>query len=84
MKDNTMGSGAFGTVLAKKVACMEFVAKVIQREKGTPEEIEENVCEVAINKLCAMHSITPNVETSIPFDLIVYDDAMQLHFEKVR
>lgn len=50
-----MGSGAFGTVLAKNVAGMEFVAKVIQREKGTPEEIEETVCEVAISKLCAMH-----------------------------
>jgi hypothetical protein len=40
------------------------------------------VREVAINKLCSMLEVGPLVETSIPFDVIVYADAIQFHLEK--
>lgn len=81
-KEVTLGSGAFGTVLVKKVANTEFVAKVIQRKDKTPSELEEIIKEVAISKLCAMHEIAPGFETSIPYDIIVYDNAVQFHLEK--
>jgi serine/threonine protein kinase len=40
------------------------------------------VREVAISRLCSMFEIGPAVEMSIPFDIIVYADAMQFHLEK--
>lgn len=76
-----MGEGAFGTVVVKNVAGTEFVAKSIRRDKRTPEELEEIICEVAISKVCAMFEIAPDIETSIPYDLIVYEDAVQFHLE---
>jgi serine/threonine protein kinase len=57
------------------------VAKVQKRDINR-EEIEDMVREVAISKLCSMFEIGPAVETSIPFDIVVYDDAMQFHLEK--
>lgn len=29
-----------------------------------------------------MYGIAPDVETSIPYDLIVYEDAVQFHLER--
>jgi len=68
--------------MTKSVTGTEFVAKVIKRKARNPQELEEVICEVAISKLCAMFGIGPDVETSIPFDLIVYEDAMQFHLEE--
>jgi hypothetical protein len=76
-----IGKGIFGTILEKSVATQEFVAKV-QRKKITTEGVEDAVREVAINKLCSVLGIGPAVETRIPFDLIVYDNAVQFHLEK--
>jgi hypothetical protein len=57
------------------------VAK-IQKINITKEEIEEAVREVAINKLCSVLEIGPAIEVSIPFDVVVYSDAVQFHLEK--
>jgi hypothetical protein len=70
-----------GTILRKSVASTEFVAKV-QKRKICPTEIEDVAREVAISKLCSVFGIGPAIETSIPFDLIVYEDAIQFHLEK--
>jgi serine/threonine protein kinase len=40
------------------------------------------VKEVAFCKLCALFKIGPDVETSIPYDLLVYEDAVQFHMEE--
>lgn len=37
---------------------------------------------MAISKLCAVFQIGPDVETSIPYDVIVYEDVIQFHLEK--
>lgn len=37
---------------------------------------------MAITKLCAMHEIGPDVHTTIPYDLILYEDALQFHLER--
>lgn len=83
VEDKLVGSGGFGTVIRKSVAGTPFVAKVIKlrNRKTFTEELEEVVCEIAINKLCAMYGIGPDVETSIHFDLIVYNNAVQFHLE---
>lgn len=79
-----IGSGAFGSVMVKNMVNTEFVAKIIVLNSKTPEELEEIILEVAIGKLCAMFGIAPNLETSIPYDLIVYEDAAQFHLEKCK
>ena len=71
--------GEFGTVVKKSAQGITFVAKIIQG--ATAGKIKEAVLEVAITKLCAMFEIGPEVETSIPYDLIVYDTAVQFHLE---
>jgi hypothetical protein len=40
------------------------------------------VREVAISKLCSVLEVGPAVETSIPFDVVVYADAVHFHLEK--
>jgi serine/threonine protein kinase len=40
------------------------------------------VKEIAISKLCSVLGVGPEIETSIPFDVVVYDDAIQFHLEK--
>lgn len=86
-----LGNGACGTIARKYVGGSDFVAKIItfaQKKEGIKEEIEmskelrEVLLEVAISKLCAMFQIGPDVETTIPYDIIVYEDAMQFHLEK--
>jgi hypothetical protein len=57
------------------------VAKVQWRDINR-NQIEDIVREVAISKLCSMLGIGPAVETSIPFDVVVYTDAVQFHLEK--
>jgi hypothetical protein len=37
------------------------------------------VREVAISKLCSVLEVGPAVETSIPFDVVVYADAVHFH-----
>lgn len=78
-----MGSGQFGRIERKKIAVCEFVAKV-QFVRVSPEAIEEVVREVAISKLCSALSIGPQVETYIPFDLVVYSNAIQFHLERCQ
>jgi hypothetical protein len=83
------GKGSFGVILEKSVATQKFVAKV-QQQRGinrkvkyvNKEAIEDVVREVAISKLCSMLGIGPAVEMSIPFDVIVYIDAVEFHLEK--
>ena len=66
-------------MVKKSAQGITFVAKIIQG--ATADKIKEAVLEVAITKLCAMFEIGPEVETSIPYDLIVYDTAVQFHLE---
>jgi hypothetical protein len=40
------------------------------------------IIEVAIGKLCSALGIGPALETTIPFDLIVYEDGVQFHLER--
>ena len=57
-----IGFGGFGSVLKKCVIGEEFVAKLIRKKPGGyPFSIEEVIMEVAINKLCAMFNIGPDV-----------------------
>jgi hypothetical protein len=56
------------------------VAKVQRRDINRAAN-EDVVREVAIGKLCSMLKIGPAIETSIPFDVIVYTDAVQFHLE---
>jgi hypothetical protein len=56
----------------------------MQKRNINKEEIEDIVREVAISKLCSMFEIGPAVEMSIPFDVVVYTDAMQFHLEKCK
>jgi hypothetical protein len=79
----SIGGGTFGLILEKKVATQEFLAK-IQTKTITKEEIEDMVREVAISKLCSALEVGPAVQTSIPFDVAVYTDAVQLHLEKCK
>jgi tRNA A-37 threonylcarbamoyl transferase component Bud32 len=44
--------------------------------------IEDVVREVAISKICSVLGVGPAVETSIPFDIVVYANALQFHLEK--
>jgi hypothetical protein len=57
------------------------VAKVQSRDINK-ENIEDVVREVAISKLCSLLGVGPAIETSIPFDIVVYIDAVQFHLEK--
>jgi hypothetical protein len=75
------GKGYFGTILEKSVATRKFIAKVQERDISR-EGIEDVVREVAISKLCSMLEVGPAIETSIPFDVIIYVDAIQFHLEK--
>jgi serine/threonine protein kinase len=54
----------------------------IQRRNIQKLDIEDAVREIAINKLCSALEIGPAVETRIPFDVVVYTDAVQFHLEK--
>lgn len=38
--------------------------------------------EVATSKLCAMHQIGPDMQTTVPYDLILYDNAIKFHLER--
>jgi hypothetical protein len=67
--------------LEKSVATKQFVAKV-QTKNITKEEIKDVVREVAISKLCSVLEVGPAIETSIPFDIVVYANAIQFHLEK--
>jgi hypothetical protein len=40
------------------------------------------VREIAISKLCSVLGVGPAVETSIPFDVVVYANAVQFHLDK--
>jgi hypothetical protein len=57
------------------------VAKV-QTKTIMKKEIEDTVREVAISKLSSVFGVGPAIETSIPFDVVVYADAIQFHLEK--
>jgi hypothetical protein len=57
------------------------VAKA-QKKDINKKEIEDVVREVAISKLCSLLEIGPAVETKIPYDIVVYADAVQFHLEK--
>jgi tRNA A-37 threonylcarbamoyl transferase component Bud32 len=81
LEGRNIGKGAFGRILQKSIATHEFVVKMQKRDINR-EEIEDMVREVAISKLCSMFEIGPAVETSIPFDMVVYADAVQFHLEK--
>jgi hypothetical protein len=56
----------------------------MQKKNINKEYIEDIVREVAINKLCSMLEIGPAVEMSIPFDIVVYANAVQFHLEKCK
>ena len=81
-----IGSGGFGQVVPQTVTNVKFVAKVMKKKllykKGEISEFEEMVKEVAFCKLCALFKIGPDVETSIPYDLLVYENAVQFHMEE--
>jgi hypothetical protein len=47
----------------------------------TREEIEDMVREVAISKLCSMLGIGPAFDVTIPFDVVIYANAVQFHLE---
>jgi hypothetical protein len=81
LKALPINSGAFGEILEESVATHKFVAKV-QRRVINRNEIEDVVKEVAISKLCSMLTIGPAIEMSIPFDVIIYTNAIQFHLEK--
>jgi hypothetical protein len=57
------------------------VAKV-QKKYSRKDDIEDVVKEIAIGKLCSVLGIGPPVKTSIPFDVIVYPDAVQFHLKE--
>lgn len=78
--EDYVSNGAFGEVVTKRIGDKVFVAKVMKR--GGPKALEETICEVAIAKLCALFEIGPDLETSIPFDMIVYDNSVQFHLEQ--
>jgi Mn-dependent DtxR family transcriptional regulator len=80
VKGTERGKGTFSTIFEKSIAMQKFVTKV-QWKNIHREAIEEVVREVAISKLCSVLGIGPAVETSIPFDVIVYTDAVQFHLE---
>lgn len=46
-------------------------------------ELNEAIKDVAITKLCARHKIAPNRIEDIPFDLIVYEDCIHIHLERM-
>jgi predicted Ser/Thr protein kinase len=79
--EESIGEGTFGKVVEKKVASDKFVAK-IQIGPSDLENIEYAMKECAIAKLCSMFGIGPEVETSIPFDLIVYENAIQFNMKR--
>jgi hypothetical protein len=81
VKSANTGKGSFGTILEKSVAMQEFVTKVQWRHINR-EQIEDLVREVAISKVCSVFEVGPAIETSIPFDVVVYADAVQFHLEK--
>jgi hypothetical protein len=76
-----VGKGSFGIILEKRVTKQEFLAKV-QTITITKKNIEETVREVAISKLCSVLGIGPAIETSIPFDVVIYSNAVQFHLER--
>jgi hypothetical protein len=81
LKGSIIGKGALGIILEKSVGTYKFVAK-LQKKKINRGEIEDVVREVAISKICSMLKVGPGVETSIPFDVIIYANAIQFHLEK--
>jgi hypothetical protein len=81
LEGNLINKGAFGSILEKSVATHKFVAKM-QKTSVNRQEIEDIVREVAISKLCSVLEVGPAVETSIPFDVVIYIDAIQFHLEK--
>lgn len=85
-QETKVGQGVFGKVMVKTVAGGRFVAKVMTQSWDIQSEyknlVEDAVLEIAISKLCAMFQIGPDIETRIPFDLILYEDGVQFHMEK--
>lgn len=78
-----IGSGGFGKVIEQTVNDKPFVAKfremkAKQLHLSLPEWIEE----VAIGKICSLLEIGPEVETRIPFDLIVFKDGGASYIKK--
>jgi hypothetical protein len=59
----------------------KFMAKVHIRNINR-EEIEDVVREVAISKLCSVLEVGPAIDTSTPFDVVVYNNAIQFQLEK--
>jgi hypothetical protein len=81
IKNIERGKGSFSTILEKSVATQEFMTTV-QCKDINREEMEDRVREVAISKLCSVLGVGPAIETSIPFDVVVYSNATQFHLEK--
>jgi SpoVK/Ycf46/Vps4 family AAA+-type ATPase len=71
---------AFHKILEKGVVTEEFGAN-LQIRNITREEIEDVVREVAISKLCSMLGIGPAFDVTIPFDVVIYANAVQFHLE---
>ncbi len=44
--------------------------------------IEATIVEVAFHKLASLFKVGPQMETRIPFDLLVYEDGVEFHMEK--
>jgi hypothetical protein len=54
----------------------------VQWKDINKEEIEDVVREIAISKRCSVLGVGPAVETSIPFDVVIYTDTIQFHLDK--
>jgi hypothetical protein len=82
IKGTVTGSGGSGIIFEKSLATQKFVTKVQTKDINRDinrEEIEEVIIEVAISKVCSVLEIGPAIETSIPFDVVVYTNAIQFH-----
>jgi hypothetical protein len=71
----SISNGAYGTILIKNVASIEFVAKM-QFRQPIKHQIEDVLREVAISKVCSLLGIGRAVKTDIPYDMIVYNDGI--------
>jgi hypothetical protein len=77
-KDRINSYDPFNRILEKDIVAQKFVANV-QIIEIKREEIEDVVREVAISKLCSMLGIGPAFEVTIPFDVIIYANAVQFY-----
>lgn len=80
-----IASGGFGKVIEQTMNDSVFVAKF--RSKPADKIhlfLREWIEEVAIGKICSLLEIGPEVETRIPFDIIVFKDGGASYIKKCQ